>query len=99
MKQYQNLTPDTPSAKAFTDATEAVDRLTELYSQAVDFLRTQFTTAMADTPPDTRIRAFYPEVRFTTSSYAQVDTRLSFGHVSGPGTYATIIMRPDLFRN
>ena len=99
MKQYQTLTPDTPSAEAFTDATEAVDRLTELYSQAVDFLRTQFTTAMADTPPDTRIRAFYPEVRFTTSSYAQVDTRLSFGHVSGPGTYATTITRPDLFRN
>ena len=99
MKQYQTLTPDNPSAEAFTDATEAVDRLTELYSQAVDFLRTQFTTAMADTPPDNRIRAFYPEVRFTTSSYAQVDTRLSFGHVSGPGTYATTITRPDLFRN
>ena len=99
MKQYQILTPDAPGAEAFTDATAAVDRLTELYAQSVDFLRAQFEQAMAQTPPDTRIRAFYPEVRFTTSSYAQVDTRLSFGHVSGPGTYAATITRPDLFRN
>ena len=99
MKQYQTLTPDAPQAEAFTDATAAVDRLTKLYEEAVEFLRIHFTSAMADTPPDTRIRAFYPEVRFTTSSYAQVDTRLSFGHVSGPGTYATTVTRPDLFRN
>jgi AMP nucleosidase len=99
MKQYQTLTPDAPKAEAFTDATAAVDRLTELYVQSIDFLRTQFADAMANTPPPTRIRAFYPEIRFTTSSYAQVDTRLSFGHVSGPGTYASTITRPDLFRN
>ncbi|KIN74327.1 AMP nucleosidase [Sulfitobacter guttiformis] len=99
MKQYQILTPDAPSAEGFTDATAAVDRLTELYSAAVEFLRVQFAAAMASTQPDTRIRAFYPEVRFTTSSYAQVDTRLSFGHVSGPGTYVATITRPDLFRN
>ncbi|MEP3442475.1 MAG: AMP nucleosidase [Sulfitobacter sp.] len=98
MKQYQMLTPDAPQPETFTDATAAVDRLTELYAQAVDFLRAHFEAAMADAPPDTRIRAFYPEVRFTTSSYAQVDTRLSFGHVSGPGTYAATITRPDLFR-
>jgi AMP nucleosidase len=99
MKQYQTLTPDAPKAEAFTDATAAVDRLTELYVQSIGFLRSQFADAMANTPPPTRIRAFYPEIRFTTSSYAQVDTRLSFGHVSGPGTYASTITRPDLFRN
>ncbi|MBB3994049.1 AMP nucleosidase [Sulfitobacter undariae] len=99
MKQYQIRTPNAAKAEAFTDATAAVDRLTALYAQSVDFLRTQFTEAMADTPPETRIRAFYPEVRLTTTSYAQVDTRLSFGHVAGPGTYSTTITRPDLFRN
>ena len=35
----------------------------------------------------------------TTTSYAKVDSRLSFGHVASPGTYATTITRPDLFRN
>ena len=99
MKQYQIFTPDAPQAEAFTDATAAVDRLTMLYEQAVEFLRSQFTETMSNAASDTRIRAFYPEVRFTTSSYAQVDTRLSFGHVSGPGNYATTVTRPDLFRN
>ena len=99
MKQYKILTPDAAQPEAFTDATAAVDRLTELYTQSIAFLRTQFTEAMADAPPDTRIRAFYPEVRVTTASYAQVDTRLSFGHVATPGTYACTITRPDLFRN
>ena len=54
-------------------------------------------SAMRDGAPEGRIRAFYPEIRFTTSSYAQVDTRLSFGHVSTPGTYATTVTRPNLF--
>jgi AMP nucleosidase len=99
MQQYQTLTPNAPQAEAFTDATAAVDRLTELYTQAVDFLRVEFAEAMATAPPTTRIRAFYPEIRFTTTSYARVDTRLSFGHVSGPGSYASTVTRPDLFRN
>ncbi len=95
----QILTPKDANPQAFTDATAAVERLTEIYTQAIQFLRDHFNTAMSDSAPDTRIRAFYPEVRFTTSSFAQVDTRLSFGHVSGPGTYAATITRPDLFRN
>ena len=93
------LTPDSPSAEAFHDATAAVDRLTELYRQATTFLHDHFAQAMATHPPGVRVRAFYPEVRFRTSSYAQVDSRLSFGHVSAPGTYAATITRPDLFRN
>ena len=37
-------------------------------------------------------------MRITTTSYASVDSRLSFGHVSGPGTFATTITRPALFQ-
>ena len=33
------------------------------------------------------------------STFGQVDSRLSFGHVADPGTYATTVTRPDLFRN
>ncbi len=43
------------------------------------------------------MRAYYPEVRLVTSTFAQTDSRLSFGHVAGPGTYATTITRPELF--
>ena len=93
------LTPDDGHPRSFTDATEAVDYLQELYTTATTFLRAQFLSAMTEGAPDARVRAFYPEVRVTTLSYAQIDTRLSFGHVPTPGTYATTITRPDLFRN
>ncbi len=93
------LTPDTPNPESFRDATAAVDRLTELYQQATTFLHDAFAKAMETSAPDARVRAFYPELRFRTSSYAPVDTRLSFGHVSSPGTFAATITRPDLFRN
>jgi AMP nucleosidase len=33
------------------------------------------------------------------NSFDKVDSRLAFGHVSSPGTYATTVTRPDLFRN
>ncbi|MEQ6249401.1 AMP nucleosidase [Sulfitobacter sp. HNIBRBA3233] len=95
----QILSPNAPKPEEFSDATAAVDRLTALYDEAVGFLRKHFQAAMDGGPPQTRIRAFYPEVRFTTSTFAHVDTRLSFGHVSSPGTYSATITRPDLFRN
>ncbi|QFT58063.1 AMP nucleosidase [Sulfitobacter sp. THAF37] len=92
-------TPDVPKAETFTDATAAVDRLTELYDQATRFLRDRFESVETAAEDGTRIRAYYPEVRFTTSSHAHVDSRLSFGHVSSPGTFSATITRPDLFRN
>ncbi len=92
-------TPEFPTADRFTDATEAVDRLIELYEMATSFLRARFQTSVAGERPDTRYRAFYPEIRITTTSFAQTDSRLSFGHVAVPGTYVTTITRPDLFRN
>ncbi|MEL0438391.1 AMP nucleosidase [Phycobacter sp. K97] len=92
--------PKHPEPEAFTDSAKAVERLELLYEQATDFLCDGFMQVMAGSAAqDQRIRAFYPEIRFTTSSYAQVDSRLSFGHVSMPGTYATTVTRPDLFRN
>ena len=93
------LTPDARPAEQFTDAKAAVERLIQLYSQATGFLTSHFQKAMDSAAPAMRIRAFYPEIRFTTSSYAQVDSRLSFGHVSSPGTFSATITRPELFRN
>ena len=93
------LTPDAPAPEPFTDAVAAVDRLQQLYDSAVEFLCARFAEVMTRGAPGARIRAFYPEVRITTTSHAQVDTRLSFGHVPAPGTYAATITRPDLFRN
>ncbi len=91
--------PEHAAPQAFTDAAEAVSRLEHLYSEATEFLSRHFSAAVTAGKPGRRIRAYYPEIRLTVSSHAKTDSRLSFGHVSGPGTYATTITRPDLFRN
>ncbi|MBZ0124389.1 MAG: AMP nucleosidase, partial [Roseovarius sp.] len=92
-------TPDLPAAESFADAQRAVERLIALYEGAAEFLRGEFATALARGAPSCRVRAFYPEIRLTTASYGKIDSRLSFGHVAGPGTYATTVTRPRLFRH
>ncbi len=91
-------TPPAAPSKDFTDAAEAVSYLSELYHEATEFLRARFTQAMQAGAPDAHIRAFYPEIRLRTEFFGKIDTRLSFGHVSKPGSYATTITRPDLFK-
>lgn len=93
------LTPDHPEPAAFSDAAEAVARLEALYVQATGFLSEQFNRVIRSGKPAARIRAFYPEIRFTTTSFIKTDSRLSFGHVTAPGVYSTTVTRPDLFRN
>jgi AMP nucleosidase len=91
--------PDTPKPESFTDAAAAVDRLEALYAEATGFLVRQFQETVTKGHPGRRVRAYYPEIRLTVTSFEKVDSRLSFGHVSSPGTYATTVTRPDLFRN
>ncbi|GGG81662.1 AMP nucleosidase [Salipiger pallidus] len=94
----QIVTPEAAAPELFTDASAAVDRLCALYDEAVGFLHDRFLEAMAKGHPGVRIRAYYPEIRVTTTTYGKVDSRLSFGHVPSPGTFATSVTRPDLFR-
>ncbi|OYX43985.1 MAG: AMP nucleosidase [Rhodobacterales bacterium 32-67-9] len=97
--QMPFLMPNAAAPEAFTDAEAAVSRLEALYSQATRFLFDRFIETISGNRPAARIRAFYPEVRITTTSHAKADSRLSYGHVAIPGTYAATITRPDLFRN
>jgi AMP nucleosidase len=92
------LSPPARAPQTFTEARPAVDMLCALYAEAVAFLTARFDEALHGLLPAVRVRAFYPEIRLVTTSHAKIDSRLSFGHVSGPGTYAATITRPDLFR-
>ncbi len=92
-------TPRPRAPKVFTDPGEAVAELQRRYHEACDFLQNRFAEVMAGKGELRRYRAFYPELSFTTASFATVDSRLSFGHVSEPGRYATNITRPDHFAN
>lgn len=91
-------TPPTPRPENFDNAEAAVVRLMELYQEASSFLSENFSSKVLGARPDTKFRAFYPEVRITTTSFALADSRLSFGYVAEPGTYAATITRPDLFK-
>ena len=84
---------------SFTDAAAAVARLEQLYAEATQFLLGGFRRAVSQGKPAERVRAFYPEIRLTVTSHTRTDSRLSFGHVSHPGTYSTTITQPELFRN
>lgn len=92
-------TPDLSEPGFYSEARPAVDHLVRLYDDAVRFLCDGFQKTMAGQLSPCRLRAFYPEIRITTTSFSKIDSRLSFGHVAGPGTYATTITRPDLFRD
>lgn len=93
------LSPAHVPAQTFTDATAAVDHLILLYRSATQFLATAFGECTTKGKPAARLRAYYPEIRLTVTQHDTIDSRLSFGHVAAPGTYATTITRPDLFRN
>ena len=92
------ISPEPEGDRLFNDAAEAVADLRRRYDVATRFLREHFTKVMKGAVQKGRYRAFYPQVSVTTGSFAKVDSRLSFGHVTEPGTYATTITRPDLFQ-
>ncbi len=98
-KSLSLLTPEPVEHRFFTDPDKAVARLEQLYASATKFLIEAFNRAASGERTAARFRSYYPEIRFVTSRYDQIDSRLSFGHVAEPGTYATTVTRPDLFRH
>jgi AMP nucleosidase len=92
-------TAHTPAPRSFTDAALAVQHLQLLHRQATDFLVDRFRETLANGQPQARFRAFYPQIRITTSTHDLPDSRLAFGYVPEPGSYATTVTRPDLFRH
>ncbi len=90
-------TPNGLTTQSFDNAQAAYDHLVMLYDTAVGYLRDKFAQVMEQGVDQSRFRAYYPEIRIRTTSYAAVDSRLSFGHVPEPGTYAITVTHPKLF--
>jgi len=82
----------------YLDAQAAVDRLIEIYDRNTAFIRAAFADYAAGRfTPGQRARAYYPAIRIKVSTYQEVDSRLSYGHVVEPGNYMTTITQPSLF--
>ncbi|MES0809589.1 AMP nucleosidase [Roseibium sp. SCPC15] len=92
------LAPSHP-LEVFTDAEKAVARLIEIFEANTSFLRAHFQDLLEGKEIEGRVRAYYPQVRIVTDSHVRLDSRLSYGFVSRPGTHASTITRPDLFKN
>jgi AMP nucleosidase len=91
--------PEPFARRSFTDAREAVAALGKLYNRNTAFLRDSFQELAEGGETQRRFRAFYPEVGISTASYAQIDSRLAYGHMPAPGHYSTTVTRPDLFES
>src|SRR3546814_17442214 len=76
---------------SFTDAAAAVARLRAIHDSGTSFLRERFEAHLRGQPLEGRVRACYPFVRIGTATHARVDSRLSHGFVSGPGSYQTTV--------
>ena len=81
----------------FDDPDAATAHVRAIYDRAIAHLQGALHRFVAGEALQDRIRACYPFVRVRTESVARADSRLSYGFVSGPGTYETTLTRPDLF--
>jgi AMP nucleosidase len=81
----------------FADPALALAQVEAIYRSSIGHLRDALQRFVAGESVTQRVRACYPFVRVHTDTVARADSRLSYGFVSGPGTYETTLTRPDLF--
>ena len=80
----------------FDDPAAALAHVQAIYKSSVEHLRDALRRFVAGEELG-HVRACYPFVRVRTDTVARADSRLSYGFVSGPGSYETTLTRPDLF--
>jgi len=98
-KPSKSAAPTSPNKiRTFTDAKGAVAYVQELYDTSTSFLRDRFKRMAAGEAIQGHISACYPYAAVTPIRPTQIDTRLAFGFVSGPGRHSTTLTRPDLFQ-
>ncbi len=85
---------------AFTDAGEAVARITEIYDRGVAIVADAFERFRVGAKPErlSVIEAFYPFIGIKLErDELNLDARRSFGALHDPGIYGTTLTRPSLF--
>ncbi len=89
--------PDFIAPARFEDPGAALARVRAIYDGNISHLRDALLRFVDGQDLPRRVRGCYPFVRVHTDTVARADSRLSYGFVSGPGTYETTLTRPDLF--
>lgn len=85
-------------SQKFTDADEAFGAIRTIYEESRQKLLDGFAAYSHSTEtPKERVSACYPYLKINVENAKRVDSRLSYGFVSRPGTYYTTLTRPDIF--
>jgi len=92
-----SVVPNYVAPARFDDPAAALAQVRAIYDGSIQHLREALQSFVAGDDLAARVRACYPFVRVQTDTVARADSRLSYGFVSGPGSYETTLTRPDLF--
>lgn len=84
-------------SKKFKSADEAVAEIHKIYSENIKILADGFSAFTNGKAEGTKIKAYYPYIRFNYTKTNRVDSRRSYGYVSKAGVYETTVTRPDIF--
>ncbi len=87
------------TSELIEDSNQALERLATLYQASIASLSAAFTRYQQGENFATRVRVCYPFVRVSTQVNTRIDSRQSYGFVSGPGVFETTVTRPDLFHD
>ncbi|WP_432787311.1 AMP nucleosidase [Oligella sp. MSHR50489EDL] len=100
LNQVRNIiSPQRLPFQPFDHAEKAWEQLLFIYERNCDFIRRHFSQYTTQKLPENQaVRAFYPALRLHITHHHDVDSRLSYGFVEGPGVYETTVTRPDLFK-
>jgi len=93
----QFMGPEPLKPMICTTTEEVLDALETFYAHSIGFLCQKLEQMDGTHASLTSFRAFYPELVLEIADYSVGDSRLSYGRVDLPGTYATTITRPRLF--
>jgi AMP nucleosidase len=91
------MKPIAPTTESIDDPARAVEYLSRVYENNTAALRDAFGRYQRGEVFTARVRACYPFVRVRTEVMTDIDSRRSYGFVSGPGVFETTLTRPDLF--
>jgi AMP nucleosidase len=97
-KTMETLFPTPLPQRVFKAPEDAWAYIAEIYYRNTGFIREHLVGLSKGIVPKGRVRACYPEVEVTSTSYGKTDSTLPYGYLHSPGVYRTTITAPDLFK-
>lgn len=93
------LSPEHITFTRYESAEQAYERLLFIYERNTKYIRDAFALHLeGNLAENSHVRAFYPAIRIRELSHKDLDSRLSYGYLSEPGTYQTTITQPLLYK-